>query len=298
MDWLAYAKTASASDGVFTTDVKGHSFILEWKKSDILSPGLAAFKKDLSDLASEKLSSSELAFLKANPEAASSELFLRACKPLLDKGITNTDWHAVQEAIKASVKQFYLADLSKFGWDMIKPLLNDLYFYATFRDPDEKELSGFLLFSITPALPFGDVKVINFFMREHHPSSELQNILMGLVFKILPQTKRIFLFARPTDSVINKIGSTPDVDWNIGEFFIVSKFQEKGVGSYVAEQIFDQFPGIWETSQIPENRAALDFWRKVVDSYTNGQFEKSLKTIVEPKPHPMVVLKFASKGKA
>ena len=44
------------------------------------------------------------------------------------------------------------------------------------------------------------MKVINFFMREHHPSSELQNILMGLVFKILPQTKRIFLFARPTDS--------------------------------------------------------------------------------------------------
>ena len=29
---------------------------------------------------------------------------------------------------------------------------------------------------------------------------EIQNILMGLVFKILPLTKRIFLFARPTDS--------------------------------------------------------------------------------------------------
>jgi len=88
---------------------------------------------------------------------------------------------------------------------MIKPLLNDLYFYATVRDQDEKEPSGFLLFSITPALPFGDVKVINFFMREHHPRSGLQNILMGLVFKILPQTKRIFLFARPTDLAALKI---------------------------------------------------------------------------------------------
>jgi len=98
--------------------------------------------------------------------------------------------------------------------------------------------------------------------------------------------------------LINKLGSTPDVDWNIGEFFIVSKFQGKGVGSYVAQQIFNQFPGIWETSQIPENKAALDFWEKVVDSYSNGQFEKSLKTVPEPKPHPMVILKFASKGKA
>ena len=59
--------------------------------------------------------------------------------------------------------------------------------------------------------------------------------------------------------LINKVGSTPDVDWNIGEFFIVSKFQGKGVGSYVAEQIFNQFPGIWETSQIPENKAALAY---------------------------------------
>jgi hypothetical protein len=201
LDWVAYAKTASASEGRYlAADEKGHSFILEWMRTDILSPRLAAFKKDLSDLAAEKLSESELAFLKANPEATSSELFLKACKPLLDKGTENADWHAVREAIKASVKQFYLADLSKFSPDMIKPLLSDIYFCATVRNPDEKESLGFLLFSITPALPFGDVKVINFFMRENIPNSESQNILMGLVFNILPQTKRIFLFARPTDS--------------------------------------------------------------------------------------------------
>ena len=175
------------------------------EKIRTLSPNLAAFKKDLSDLAAEKLSESELAFLKANPESASSELFLRACKPLLDKGVENADWQAVQEVIKSSVKQFYLADLSKFGPEMIKPLLNDIYFCATVRNPDEKEPAGFLLFSITPALPFGDIKVINFFMRNDNPNSELQNILMGLVFKILPQTKRIFLFARPTDSTALKM---------------------------------------------------------------------------------------------
>lgn len=97
--------------------------------------------------------------------------------------------------------------------------------------------------------------------------------------------------------LINKAGSTPDVDWNIGEFFVVSKFQGKGIGRHVAEQVFNQFLGTWETSQIPENKAALDFWEKIVNDYANGQYEKSLKTIAEPKPHPMVVLKFASKGK-
>lgn len=97
-------------------------------------------------------------------------------------------------------------------------------------------------------------------------------------------------------ALINKVGSTPDVDWNVGEFFIVAKFQGKGVGRYVAEQIFNQFPGTWETMQIPENKAAIDFWERVVNKYSNGKFEMTHKIIPQPKPHPMIVLKFNSCG--
>ena len=96
--------------------------------------------------------------------------------------------------------------------------------------------------------------------------------------------------------LINKMGTTSDVDWNIGEFFIISKFQGSGIGGYVAKQIFDQFPGIWEISQMPENTAAIDFWLKVVTEHSHGEFEKSLKTILKPIPHPMIVLKFRSQG--
>lgn len=96
--------------------------------------------------------------------------------------------------------------------------------------------------------------------------------------------------------LINKVGSTPDVDWNIGEFFIVSKFQGKGVGRYAAEQVFNQFPGVWEISQIPENKAAIEFWDRVIRRYSNGHFEKMLKTVPEPKPHSMIILKFISQG--
>jgi len=98
-------------------------------------------------------------------------------------------------------------------------------------------------------------------------------------------------------ALINKVGSTPEVDWNIGEFFIVSKFQGKGVGRYVANEIFNRFPGVWETTQIPENKAAIDFWENVVSKYSKGQFEKTCKIIPDPKPHPMIVLKFTSQGK-
>lgn len=96
--------------------------------------------------------------------------------------------------------------------------------------------------------------------------------------------------------LLNKVGSTSDVDWNIGEFFIVSKFQRKGVGCHVAEQVFNRFPGVWEIPQIPENTAAIEFWDRVVSRYSHGQFEKTLKTVPEPKPHPMIILKFISQG--
>lgn len=98
-------------------------------------------------------------------------------------------------------------------------------------------------------------------------------------------------------ALINKIGSTPDVDWNMGEFFVAAKFQGKGIGCEIAEQIFNQFPGIWEVMQMPENQGAIDFWEKVVSKYTNGIFQKQQKIISQPKPHPMIVLTFRSSCK-
>ena len=93
-------------------------------------------------------------------------------------------------------------------------------------------------------------------------------------------------------ALVNKKGTTSDVDWDMGEFFVISKFQGKGVGRFVAERIFDQFPGVWEVRQIPENKGAVDFWEKVIRTYTHGKFEKAQKVIFAPEPFPMIVLKF------
>ncbi len=97
-------------------------------------------------------------------------------------------------------------------------------------------------------------------------------------------------------ALINKIGTTPAIDWHIGEFFVIAKFQRRGVGGEVAKQLFHRFTGRWEVDQIPENRAAIDFWERVVDTYTDGRFKKANKIIAQPKPHPMIVLEFDSPG--
>ncbi len=94
--------------------------------------------------------------------------------------------------------------------------------------------------------------------------------------------------------LVNKIGTSPDVDWNMGEFFILAKFQGKGIGTEVALQILNRFNGIWEIAQIPTNFPAIQFWQKVVKNYSSGNFTKLNQIIQEPTPHPMIVLKFNS----
>jgi len=95
-------------------------------------------------------------------------------------------------------------------------------------------------------------------------------------------------------ALIHKIGTTNNIDWTIGEFFVVAKFQGKGIGREVARQLFTQFPGKWEVMQIPENTAAINFWEKVIKEYTGGNYKKTSKVVQEPNPHPMVVMTFLS----
>lgn len=96
--------------------------------------------------------------------------------------------------------------------------------------------------------------------------------------------------------LINKMGSIPSIDWNMGEFFIVGKFQGKGIGRQVAFEVFNKFPGQWEVMQMPPNLPAIKFWKKVIAEYSNNQFVETTITAQEPKPHDNIVLRFNAPG--
>jgi predicted acetyltransferase len=68
------------------------------------------------------------------------------------------------------------------------------------------------------------------------------------------------------------------IDWNIGEFFIIAKFQSKGMGRQVAQQIFEQFQGAWTVAVMPQNVKASNFWYKIINDLTDGNFEKYFTT--------------------
>ena len=59
---------------------------------------------------------------------------------------------------------------------------------------------------------------------------------------------------------------------SLSEFFILRKYRRKGIGIKVAHRLFAKFPGRWLVGQETDNYPAQAFWRKVIDTYTNGNF--------------------------
>ncbi len=63
--------------------------------------------------------------------------------------------------------------------------------------------------------------------------------------------------------------------YDVGEFFVLGKFQGFGVGRQIAHKLFKRFRGSWRLRQLPENILAVKFWRKVIGEFTNGDFKES-----------------------
>nr|WP_233417935.1 hypothetical protein [Rickettsia conorii] len=81
--------------------------------------------------------------------------------------------------------------------------------------------------------------------------------------------------------MLNKVGTHYKIDWNMGEFFIIARFQNKGVGRQVAKQIWQMHKRLWEVAVIPENKPALNDFKAF--PYTSLlSSEKSLKS---PTPY-------------
>ena len=184
----------------FARDNNDCAVIIEWHKTNILAPQLAEFKKEVSDLASQVTASSETEFLKCFPAAISSGGFLKSCEPLFAQGVERVNWIAIEQKLQESIKQFYRADLSLFGQEIINKLMQDVYFFALVRDQTTSQLLGFIMSSITPALPEGDIKLINLVIVPQEHGTGLEELLLSSILYVLPHIKRIFTMVRPTNN--------------------------------------------------------------------------------------------------
>ena len=58
------------------------------------------------------------------------------------------------------------------------------------------------------------------------------------------------------------------------QFFVLKKYRHQGIGQLLATSVFSALPGRWEVGQMPDNRAAQAFWRKVIHEYTSGRLKE------------------------
>ena len=56
------------------------------------------------------------------------------------------------------------------------------------------------------------------------------------------------------------------------QFFIHKRNRRSGAGIALARHVFYSHPGPWEVGEMPTNRQAQAFWRKVIAELTGGEF--------------------------
>jgi len=82
------------------------------------------------------------------------------------------------------------------------------------------------------------------------------------------------------------------VDWNMGEFFIIAKFQGTGVATKVVHQTFADHKGKWSVGVMTENIKALKFWHRIISQITNGHFLEIKKFAQNEDEYDMIVYYF------
>lgn len=98
--------------------------------------------------------------------------------------------------------------------------------------------------------------------------------------------------------LIGKLETMSKVDFYLSEFYILGKFQSRGVGQEVAVKFFNQLKGRWAVGVLPENKKALKFWKKVISDISGGDYTEIFKTKDElrtpehPDPYAMNIFLF------
>lgn len=87
----------------------------------------------------------------------------------------------------------------------------------------------------------------------------------------------------------SKVSDDPDV-LDVEEFFVLRGWRRRGIGSQIANRLWELLPGTWEVRVRVENEPALPFWERIVSEHTGGAFERSEVT----EPRAQIVYRFTS----
>lgn len=213
--WISYVQEVRAARpaGQLIISHGGKPVELDWFFADLFSDDLRKAKLEVASLAAQITAADEMTFLRAHPKAVSQEMYLRACAPLLEQGLDSVDWQKVEETIHKTVVDFYSIDVRSFG-DALKPYLNDALLFVSLKE--NQHLLGFMIAAVTPAMQWGDIKLITLILDPAARGGDLEKLVLGSIFQFLPKVERIFTGIRPTAErqmmLLESLGFKPAVE--------------------------------------------------------------------------------------
>jgi predicted acetyltransferase len=77
-------------------------------------------------------------------------------------------------------------------------------------------------------------------------------------------------------AMVRRRSSAPAAEFSMAEFFIARTWRRRGIGAHAVRLLFDRFDGHWLISEHARNTAAVNFWRRVVSTYTGGKYQERI----------------------
>lgn len=144
--------------------------------------------------------------------------------------------------------EIYLDKVSENNKDILYRLLQYSLFEESLNDGNEMNNEGIFEYKYFDNY-FSDDNRDAFFIREKET-----NKLLGFV-------------------MINTYMQKNSNGHSIAEFMVIPKYRKNKIGKQTAFKCFDIYKGIWEVSPSFGSEQAYNFWKKVIDEYTNKKNE-------------------------
>jgi len=106
----------------------------------------------------------------------------------------------------------------------------------------------------------------------------------------------VMIDGRLAGLVLVKRGSEVSGDataWDMAEFFVLRGHRRRGIGTQVAHQVWEQFPGRWEVRVMESNLSAFHFWVNAILGFTGEEIRP---TRIERGSECWRLFSFESKG--
>lgn len=165
--------------------MKKHKLEWEWIAGN--DPRLTEKIRELSDIFTHAYTQQELEFARACPDEVQDEYFLKPLAPLVKTG----DWIAIEREIQTIFQRYFATtDFAAYSAD------DDRHLFVIAKDKTGKQI-GAIQFLVTAQDPIGTVKAAMFGVLPG-AGSGLEILLMSAIFRLLPETKRLYLHTRKT----------------------------------------------------------------------------------------------------